>query len=136
MSNPQAADAQLLRRIESASAQLYHDLLGKGPTRARAILHGDVLVVILEDIYTTGEQTLVTAGQVEQLLAGRAHMQRVLRPHCIEMVERLTGRKVRAFLSQNHVDPDIAAEIFLLQERGHGTSGPVGARAPDAPAQP
>jgi uncharacterized protein YbcI len=115
MSHPETPGAPLLRRIETASAQIYHDLLGKGPTSVRATLDGDTLVVILEDIYTVGEHTLIAAGQVEQLLAGRAHMQRVVRPRCIEMVERLTGRRVRAFLGQNHVDPDIAAEIFLLQ---------------------
>ena len=29
-------------------------------------------------------------------------------------VERLTGRKVLAFISGNHIDPDIAAELFIL----------------------
>ena len=31
-----------------------------------------------------------------------------------EAVERLTGRKVFAFISGNHVDPDIAVELFIL----------------------
>jgi hypothetical protein len=29
-------------------------------------------------------------------------------------VERLTGRKVLPFISGNHVEPDIAAELFIL----------------------
>jgi uncharacterized protein YbcI len=29
-------------------------------------------------------------------------------------VERVTGRTVVAFISGNHIDPDIAAEVFLL----------------------
>jgi uncharacterized protein YbcI len=29
-------------------------------------------------------------------------------------VERLSGQRVTAFLSDNHFDPDIAAEIFIL----------------------
>ena len=30
-----------------------------------------------------------------------------------EMIEALTGRKVLAFLSQAHVEPDLTIEIFL-----------------------
>lgn len=33
-----------------------------------------------------------------------------------EAVERLTGRKVLAFISGNHVEPDITAELFILDE--------------------
>jgi hypothetical protein len=33
-----------------------------------------------------------------------------------EAVERLTGRSVTAFISGNHVAPDIAAELFILDE--------------------
>ena len=29
-------------------------------------------------------------------------------------VERLTGRRVVAFLSSNHIDPDVAAQVFIL----------------------
>lgn len=32
-----------------------------------------------------------------------------------EVVEELTGRKVAAFLSQAHIEPDITVEIFLLE---------------------
>lgn len=35
-------------------------------------------------------------------------------------VERLTGRKVVAFMSHNHVDPDLAAELFVLESRTNG----------------
>ena len=31
-------------------------------------------------------------------------------------VERLTDRKVIAFISGNQIDPDIAAELFILDE--------------------
>jgi hypothetical protein len=31
-----------------------------------------------------------------------------------EMIEQLTGRKVLAFLSQAHVEPDLTIEIFLI----------------------
>jgi len=34
---------------------------------------------------------------------------------CSEAVEEITGRKVIAFMSANHVEPDLAAEIFILE---------------------
>jgi len=31
------------------------------------------------------------------------------------IVERHLGRKVIAFMSQNHIDPDLAVEVFVLE---------------------
>jgi hypothetical protein len=33
----------------------------------------------------------------------------------IASVEELTGRTVTAFMSANHIDPDLAAELFVLE---------------------
>jgi hypothetical protein len=41
-------------------------------------------------------------------------MQKTLADDAISMVERLTERTVLAFMSNNHVDPDLGVEIFLL----------------------
>ena len=32
----------------------------------------------------------------------------------IDGVEEILGRKVIAFMSDNHIDPDVAVEVFLL----------------------
>ena len=32
----------------------------------------------------------------------------------ISLVEELTDREVVAFMSNNHIDPDLAVEIFVL----------------------
>ena len=34
----------------------------------------------------------------------------------IETVEGLTGRRVQAFMSANHQDPDLAVELFVLDK--------------------
>jgi hypothetical protein len=53
----------------------------------------------------------------------RAAFQQMMRDTYIGMIENVTGRKVRAFLSQNHIDPPIATEMFVLEpEGGEGTS--------------
>ena len=38
-----------------------------------------------------------------------------------EAVEEITGRKVVAFMSQVHLDPDMAAEVFVLSPDGEET---------------
>jgi hypothetical protein len=37
-----------------------------------------------------------------------------MRVSLVETVERLTGRPVVAFMSANHIDPDMAVETFML----------------------
>jgi uncharacterized protein YbcI len=39
----------------------------------------------------------------------------------VAAVERITGRQVRAFMSQIHFNPDVAVEIFLLEPEGDDT---------------
>ena len=38
-----------------------------------------------------------------------------MRSDLVAAVERLTERKVIAFMSDNHIDPDVGTETFLLQ---------------------
>jgi uncharacterized protein YbcI len=105
-----AASADLATAISS----VYREALGKGPARARGFIHGDVAVVVLEDIYTTGERTLIEAGAADDVIATRARMQRVVGDRFVAAAENVLRRSVRAFLSQNHTDPDVSVEVFLL----------------------
>ena len=45
----------------------------------------------------------------------RRAYQEAMTDGCSEVVEAITGRKVIAFMSANHIDPDLAAEIFVLE---------------------
>jgi hypothetical protein len=44
----------------------------------------------------------------------RDAFQDAMRDDMVAQVERLTGRRVIAFLSDNHIDPDVAIECFQL----------------------
>lgn len=110
----------LARSISDAIVALTRETSGRGPVRARVILDGDAVVVLMHDSLTRAEQTLVEHGRVAEVLALRSAYQDVMRGAYCEAVERLTGRKVDTFMSTNHAAPDHAAEIFLLD-------GPVGA---------
>jgi hypothetical protein len=47
-----------------------------------------------------------------------------MRTSCSREIEQLTGRTVIGFMSDNHIDPDLAVEVFILEP---GRGGP---RAP------
>ncbi len=92
-------------------------------------VHGDVILVVLEDIYTPGEQSLIGAGDSQQVLETRRVLGEVIGPRIAVAVEQLTGRCVRASLSQSHVRPDVAVWVFLLDpqaggDREHGADEP------------
>jgi len=70
--------------------------------------------VILEQTLTKGEQSLVSKGRSDKVIEIRHEFQNAMRDESSAKVAELTGREVIAFLSANHIDPDIGAEIFLL----------------------
>jgi uncharacterized protein YbcI len=104
--------------IANAVVQIHKEGFGKGATRARTRMADDVIVVELEDVLTRAEQTLVAAGCEDQIRENRQIFHQARRDQFVGAVEELTGRKVRAFMSQVHFDPNIAVEVFLLEPEG------------------
>ena len=76
----------------------------------------DLISVVMSDALTKGERSLVRDGKDELVLDVRVAFQQEMRPDFITGIELITGRKVHAFLSANHIDPDIAIESFVLEE--------------------
>lgn len=100
--------------IANAVVRLHAEHYGRGPTRARAHIADDHVLVILEDVFTTAERTLVAAGRGEQVVASRDAFNDVMRQRFVEAVETVVGRRVRAFFCQTHLDPEMAVEVFVL----------------------
>jgi uncharacterized protein YbcI len=121
MSTEQGASAErgsARSAIAKAVVRLHAEYYGRGPTRARTHIAEDFVLVVLEDVFTTAERTLVAAGRGEQVIAARDAFNQVLRHQFIAAVEGATGRRVRAFLCQTSVDPETAVELFLLEPDG------------------
>jgi uncharacterized protein YbcI len=78
-------------------------------------LQRNYAIAFLEDIYTPVERTLIDAGQEDAVKSTRQVFQMAMRQRFSDAVEEITGRKVVAFMSQVHFDPDLAAEIFVLE---------------------
>lgn len=101
--------------ISNGVAGVYAAQAGRGPSYTRTEYAGDVVTVIMQRPLTQGEQTLVAAEHGAEVLRVRNLLQEALRLPMIEQVERLTGRTVSAFMSANHLEPALAAEIFVLE---------------------
>jgi uncharacterized protein YbcI len=108
---PHAANAA----ISDGAVGLLHDYTGRGPTRSRTTIHHDSVMIMIGDTLTKGERKLVESGRAERVLQLRHEFQMAMREDLIELVEGATERKVVAFMSQNHIDPDLAVEVFVLE---------------------
>jgi uncharacterized protein YbcI len=111
---------ELSAEISNAIVALMADYTGRGPSQSQTYVHENVIVCILHDGLTKGERSLVEDGREDAVLQMRHTYQGTMRTELIAVVERLTGRKVAAFMSDNHVDPDIAVETFVLELRDGG----------------
>jgi uncharacterized protein YbcI len=122
-------DGQLALGLSTAIVQRLASTTGRGPTKAKTTLGDNAVFVVLEDTLTRGERNLVEAGETKAVLDLRRLWQRVMRSDCTRDVEKLTGREVVGFMSDNHIDPDIAVEVFILAPIGGDREGDPGTGA-------
>ena len=101
--------------ISKRAVQLVREYTGRGPTKARTTINHDSVMILLGDTLTKGERKLAEKGLVERVLAVRHDYQRVMRHDLVEAVEAVMERKVVAFMSDNHLEPDLAVEVFVLE---------------------
>jgi uncharacterized protein YbcI len=101
--------------ISNAITRLHRDHYGRGATTARTIIQRNYVVCFLDDIYTPVERTLIEAGRTGTVRETRNIFQDAMGPKFREAVEEATGRAVIAFMSQVCFDPDMAAEVFVLE---------------------
>jgi uncharacterized protein YbcI len=106
---------QAAASISTEAVQILRRHTGRGPTKARTTMDENCVMIVLEDTLTTSERTLVENGSEQLVLTTRQNLQRAMREDLTSMVEILTGRKVRAFMSDNHIDPDTGVEVFLFE---------------------
>ncbi len=100
--------------ISNLTVRLLSQYTGRGPTKARTFFNDDVVTIVLRDTLTKAERTLVDNDRRELVLVTRTTFQEVMGDDLIAGIEEILGRKVMAFLSANHIDPDIAVETFML----------------------
>jgi uncharacterized protein YbcI len=109
--------------ISTSAVQLLLEYTGRGPTKAKTTISDDLVTILLADTLTRGERKLVEKGRAERVIQLRHDYQLVMRDDLVAVVEEQLERRVIAFMSQNHIDPDFAAEVFLLAPAESGGEG-------------
>src|SRR5205807_4338473 len=102
-------------KIATSAVQVLHEYTGRGPTKAKTTVNEGVVTILLADTLTTGERTLVDHGHADRVLQVRYDYQEAMRDDLVGIVEQELDVKVIAFMSQNHIDPDLAIEVFVLE---------------------
>jgi uncharacterized protein YbcI len=125
---------RLLSAISNSIVSLLRDHYGRGPMKAKTYALDDMIVCVLrESGFSAVEKTMMDSGEPERVVGMREDFQRVMATRYKETIEELTNRKVVAFLSQAHVDPDITMEVFFVDRAldGFGTVEIVDAPPPE-----
>jgi uncharacterized protein YbcI len=100
--------------VTSALVGIHNEHLGRGPKTASTFHQGNVVVTLMHEVMTPAEKTLAATGNAAAVTAMRHLFQDTMQTEFNAAIERLTGCKVLAFISGNHVEPDMAAELFVL----------------------
>ena len=106
----------LTEAISAAIVGLYARYYGHNRTRATTYINDNVVVCILEDILTEREDALIALGASGEVIDGRVAFQTDAEDEFSAAVERLTDRRVVAFMSANQTTPGVACELFFLDQ--------------------
>lgn len=115
----EGAEAQISRlaEISREMVRLYKSQFGRGPTKARSDFAGpDLIVCTLEDSLTPAEKRMAEMGDHQRLRDLRLYFQHATEEQFCQIIERVVGRKVRAFISGMDTGKDVAAELFYLED--------------------
>jgi uncharacterized protein YbcI len=109
------AGGLLLATISKRIVAILREHYGRGPMKAKTYALDDIIVVVMRGSgFTPLEKTIMNSGQPDRVVEMRHEFQHMMTRQFTETIEELTGRKVLAFLSQAHVEPDITMEIFFV----------------------
>jgi len=108
-------------QISNEMVRLYKELFGRGPKQARTSFAGpDTIIATLEHSMTPAEVSMAKMGEHQRLRDVRLFFQHAREQDFRETIERITGRKVRAFISGMDTRQDVAAEVFYLERAEPG----------------
>jgi uncharacterized protein YbcI len=112
-------DEQIQAEISREMTRLYKELFGRGPTKVDVDFFGpDAIVCTLEQSFTVPERALVELGEHQRLRDTRQCFQHATEEQFRTSIERVVGRKVKAFVSGIDTYADISSEVFYLEPAG------------------
>jgi uncharacterized protein YbcI len=122
--HPPSRNREVSLELSSEMVRLYKELFGRGPGRALTHFAGpDTIVCRLERTFTPAERSLVALGEHQRLRETRMFFQHASERDFRDAVERITGRKVIAFVSGTDTNADVSCEVFFLEPLGSRNGG-------------
>ena len=107
-------EEEAVAAISREIARIHALNFGSEPPNAEVTWEDDFLICILDDALTEAEWRLIDGGRFDRVRADRRALHDALEPTYRALVETLTGRTVRAYMSE--VDAKGAAfEAFILE---------------------
>ena len=95
--------------------RVHEEAYGVGAGNVEVHMLGDLVIVLLDELQLSiSEQTLLSEGREEVVTNIRSAFQQAIGPTFTAIVERATGRRVSAFLSNTSLAPLFSVEIFKL----------------------
>ncbi len=108
----------LLAAVTEAMVALHERYYHRVPVTAKTLLLSDeVLICVLGGIYTDVEKTMIEVQRTTIVQETRSAFQSAMQETFISAVQRLSGRNVLAFISNQHIGPDMEIELFMLEPR-------------------
>ncbi|MEJ7787339.1 MAG: Na-translocating system protein MpsC family protein [Solirubrobacteraceae bacterium] len=106
----------MLEAINAELVALHRRYHHRKPVSAKTqLLGGELLACVMGGVYTDVEKTMIELQRAPAVQDVRSAFQQAMEHKFIEIVERLSGRRVEMFTSNHHVGPDIEIELFLLR---------------------
>jgi uncharacterized protein YbcI len=109
-----APEDSLCSLVSDAVAGLYLEKFGRGPLQTKTFIHGDVVVTLLNDVFTPAERALADAGKQDSVLSMRMLWQHSTDELFRSKVSAITGRRVLCAISGFDLSHDMASEVFVL----------------------
>jgi uncharacterized protein YbcI len=122
---PSTARGEVGGRLASAVVRWYRDRFGRGPTRAKAYVHDEFAVVVLGDVQTQVERSLVAGGEVDSVELLRRRIRQMFADEIKAIVEEVVGAQVSAMLGDHNAAANTTVIAFLLERSSpQEVSGP------------
>jgi uncharacterized protein YbcI len=117
----------LTEAISAAIVELYAQFYSHDRTTATTYINDNIVVCVLESILTESEDVLVAEGARGEVIDGRVAFQTATEDEFTDAIQRLTHRRVVAFMSANQTRPGVACELFFLEAAPLAAQTPTGA---------
>ncbi len=113
---PHLTGDALLDAVTASMVALHERYHHRAPVTAKTQLLGDDLIAcVMGGVYTDVEKTMIELQRTTVVQETRSDFQHAMQHKFIDEIERLSGRRVLAFISNHSVGPDLEIELFMLE---------------------